>query len=38
VIEHLIASGVESLTISLINSYVDGRHEQEIAVGASAAP
>jgi N-methylhydantoinase A len=31
VIEDLIASGVESLTISLINSYVDGRHEQEIA-------
>ena len=24
-------SGVESLTVSLINSYVDGRHEQEIA-------
>ena len=24
-------SGVESLTICLINSYVDGRHEQEIA-------
>src|SRR4029079_13966999 len=31
VIEDLIGSGVESLTISLINSYVDGRHEQEIA-------
>jgi N-methylhydantoinase A len=31
VIEDLIASGVESLTISLINSYVSGRHEQEIA-------
>jgi N-methylhydantoinase A len=31
VVEDLIASGVESLTISLINSYVDGRHEQEIA-------
>src|SRR3954471_10675332 len=31
VTEELIASGVESLTISLINSYVDGRHEQEIA-------
>jgi N-methylhydantoinase A len=31
VIEDLIASGVESLTISLINSYVNGRHEQEIA-------
>jgi N-methylhydantoinase A len=31
IIEDLIASGVESLTISLINSYVDGRHEQEIA-------
>jgi N-methylhydantoinase A len=30
-IEDLIASGVESLTISLINSYVSGRHEQEIA-------
>src|SRR3954467_200532 len=31
VVEDLIASGVESLTISLINSYVDGRHEQQIA-------
>jgi N-methylhydantoinase A len=31
VVEELIASGVESLTISLINSYVDGRHEREIA-------
>jgi N-methylhydantoinase A len=31
IIEDLIGSGVESLTISLINSYVDGRHEQEIA-------
>jgi N-methylhydantoinase A len=31
VVEDLIASGVESLTISLINSYVDGRHEREIA-------
>jgi N-methylhydantoinase A len=30
-IEDLVASGVESLTISLINSYVSGRHEQEIA-------
>src|SRR3954462_318479 len=26
-----VDSGVESLTISLINSYVDGRHEQELA-------
>jgi N-methylhydantoinase A len=31
VIRDLVDSGVESLTISLINSYVDGRHEQEIA-------
>jgi N-methylhydantoinase A len=31
VIEELVGSGVESLTISLINSYVDGRHEREIA-------
>jgi N-methylhydantoinase A len=31
VVEDLIASGVETLTISLINSYVNGRHEQEIA-------
>ncbi len=31
IIEDLIGSGVESLTISLINSYVDGRHEQQIA-------
>ena len=30
-IRDLVDSGVESLTISLINSYVDGRHEQEIA-------
>src|SRR3954469_21598892 len=31
IVEELISSGVESLTISLINSYVDGRHEQQIA-------
>ena len=31
IIGDLIDSGVESLTVSLINSYVDGRHEQEIA-------
>jgi N-methylhydantoinase A len=31
VIRDLVDSGVESLTISLLNSYVDGRHEQEIA-------
>jgi N-methylhydantoinase A len=31
VIEDLIATGVQSLTISLVNSYVSGRHEQEIA-------
>ena len=31
VIEELVGDGVESLTVSLINSYVDGRHEQEIA-------
>src|SRR3954468_21573558 len=30
-IKDLVDSGVESLTISLINSYVDGRHEQELA-------
>ena len=30
VIRELIGNGVESLTISLINSYVDGRHEEEI--------
>src|SRR5215470_105923 len=30
-IEDLVDDGVESLTISLINSYVDGRHEQELA-------
>src|SRR4029079_6361406 len=30
-VRDLIGSGVESLTISLINAYVDGRHEQEIA-------
>ncbi|MDA0185688.1 hydantoinase/oxoprolinase family protein [Solirubrobacter phytolaccae] len=31
VINDLVDSGVESLTISLINSYVNGAHEQEIA-------
>ncbi|HEX6027007.1 MAG TPA: hydantoinase/oxoprolinase family protein [Solirubrobacter sp.] len=31
VIDELIANGVESLTISLINSYVNGAHEHEIA-------
>jgi N-methylhydantoinase A len=31
VVRDLIDSGVESLTISLINAYVDGRHEREIA-------
>src|SRR3954462_8703136 len=31
VIRDLVGSGVESLTVSLINAYVDGRHEQEIA-------
>jgi N-methylhydantoinase A len=31
IVEELIGNGVESLTISLINSYVDGRHEQQIA-------
>jgi N-methylhydantoinase A len=31
VINELIDNGVESLTISLINSYVNGAHEQEIA-------
>src|SRR3954449_2081083 len=31
VVEDLIASGVESLTVSLITPYVDGRHEREIA-------
>src|SRR4051812_29499949 len=31
VIEELIGDGVESLTVSLINSYVSGAHEQEIA-------
>ncbi len=31
VVRELIGSGVESLTVSLINAYVDGRHEREIA-------
>src|SRR6478735_1443829 len=31
IIEDLVGSGVESLTISLINSYVNGAHEQRIA-------
>ncbi len=30
-IRDLVGSGVESLTVSLINAYVDGRHEREIA-------
>ena len=30
-IRELVDGGVESLTVSLINAYVDGRHEQEIA-------
>ena len=30
-IRELVDAGVESLTVSLINAYVDGRHEQEIA-------
>src|SRR5690349_16525651 len=31
VIEELIGNGVETLTVSLINAYVNGAHEQEIA-------
>src|SRR4051794_35065407 len=31
IVRELVDDGVESLTVSLINSYVDGRHEQEIA-------
>src|SRR5215203_4742784 len=31
IVSDLIDSGVESLTISLINAYVDGRNEREIA-------
>src|SRR3954452_14900706 len=31
IIRELVDDGVESLTVSLINSYADGRHEQEIA-------
>src|SRR3954447_6406204 len=30
-IRDLVGSGVESLTVSLVNAYVDGRHEREIA-------
>src|SRR3954449_5784685 len=30
-IKDLVDSGVESLTVSLVNAYVDGRHEQQIA-------
>src|SRR3954449_8731546 len=30
-IRELVGSGVESLTVSLVNAYVDGRHEREIA-------
>jgi N-methylhydantoinase A len=31
IVGELVDSGVESLTVSLINAYVDGRHEREIA-------
>jgi len=31
IVRDLVESGVESLTVSLINAYVSGRHEQEIA-------
>src|SRR3954463_12094896 len=31
IVRELVDSGVESLTVSLMNSYVDGRHEREIA-------
>ena len=31
IVRELVGSGVESLTVSLINAYVDGRHEREIA-------
>jgi N-methylhydantoinase A len=30
IVRDLVESGVESLTISLINAYVDGRHEREV--------
>jgi len=31
IVRDLVESGVETLTIALVNSYVSGRHEQEIA-------
>jgi len=31
VVRDLVESGVETLTVALVNSYVSGRHEQEIA-------
>ncbi|HWK27954.1 MAG TPA: hydantoinase/oxoprolinase family protein [Solirubrobacter sp.] len=31
IVRELVQGGVESLTVSLINAYVDGRHEREIA-------
>src|SRR6185369_3798814 len=31
VVRDLVESGVETLTVALINSYVNGRHEQELA-------
>src|SRR3954464_298237 len=31
IVRDLVESGVETLTVALINSYVDGRHEREIA-------
>jgi N-methylhydantoinase A len=31
IVRELVDSGVESLTVSLINSYISGRHEQQIA-------
>ena len=38
IVADLIGSGVESLTISLINAYVDGRHEREIAALVEELP
>ena len=31
IVRDLVESGVETLTVALVNSYVSGRHEQEIA-------
>ena len=37
VVRDLVESGVETLTVALINSYVNGEHERQIGSGLSVA-